>query len=113
MHSRAIQMCIRDSGEHLGRAGGVGGGTGGEVLGDGHAGGVAIDGCGRAEHEVVAVVMAHHVQNDQRSVEVVVIVFNGLGNTLAHGLVAVSYTHLFHGIFWCDGRDSNPRPTDS
>ena len=19
----------------------------------------------------------------------------------------------FHGIFWCDGRDSNPRPTDS
>ena len=41
-------------GEHLGRAVGVGGGTGGEVLGDGHAGGVAIDGCGRAEHEVVA-----------------------------------------------------------
>ena len=80
-------------GEHLGRAVGVGGGTGGEVLGDGHTGGVAIDGCGRAEHEVVAVVMAHHVQNDQRAVEVVVIVFNGLGNTLAHGLVGCKLDH--------------------
>ena len=74
-------------GEGLGGAVGVGGSTHGEVLGDGHAGGVAIDGCGRAEHEVVAVVMAHHVQNDQRAVEVIIVVLDGLGHALAHSLV--------------------------
>ena len=74
-------------GEGLGGAVGVGGGTDGEVLGDGHAGGVAVDGGGGAEHEVVAAVAAHHVQNDQGAVEVVVVVFDGLGDALAHSLV--------------------------
>ena len=73
--------------EGLGGAVGVGGGTHGEVLGDGHAGGVAVDSGRRAEHEVVAVVAAHHVQNDQRAVEVIIVVFDGLGHALAHSLV--------------------------
>ena len=74
-------------GESLGGAVGVGGGTHGEVLGDRHTGGVAVDGGGRAEHEVVAVVPAHHIQDDQRAVEVIVVVFDGLGHALANGLI--------------------------
>ena len=38
--------------ESLGGAVGVGGGTHGEVLGDRHTGGVAVDGGGRAEHKL-------------------------------------------------------------
>ena len=30
---------------------------------------------------------AHHVQNDQRAVEVVIVVLDGLGNALAHSLI--------------------------
>ena len=74
-------------GEGLGGAVGVGSGTNGEILGDGHRGGVAVDGGRRAEHEVVAVVAAHHVQNDQCAVQVVVVVFDGLGDALADSLV--------------------------
>ena len=74
-------------GHGLGGAVGVGGGTHGEVLGDRHTGGVAVDGGGRAEHEVVAVVPAHHIQDDQRAVEVIVVVFDGLGHALADGLI--------------------------
>ena len=80
----------------LGGAVGVGGGADREVLGDGHAGGIAVDGGRRAEHEVVAVVPTHHVQNDQRAVEVVVVVFDGLGDALAHSLI---------GCELDDGRD--------
>ena len=46
---------------------GVGGGTHGEVLGDRHTGGVTVDGGGGAEHKVVTVVLAHHIQDDQRA----------------------------------------------
>ena len=74
-------------GEGLGGAVGVGGSTHREVLGDGHTGGVAVDGGGGAEHEVMAIMMAHHVQNDQRAVEVIVVVLDGLGHALAHSLV--------------------------
>ena len=74
-------------GEGLGGAVGVGGGTHGEVLGDGHTGGVAVDGGGGAEHEVLAAILAHHIQDDQGAVEIVIIVFDGLGNALTHGLV--------------------------
>ena len=74
-------------GEGLGGAVGVGGGTHREVLGNGHAGGVAVDGGGRAEHEVLAAVAAHHIQNDQCAVEVIIIVFDRLGDALAHSLV--------------------------
>ena len=74
-------------GHGLGGAVGVGGGTHGEVLGDRHTGGVAVDGGGGAEHEVMAVVLAHHIQDDQRAVEVVVVVFDGLGHALADGLI--------------------------
>lgn len=74
-------------GESLGGAVGVGGSAHGEVLGDGHTGGIAVDGSGGAEHEVVAVMMAHHVQNDQRAVEVIIVVLDGLGHALAHSLV--------------------------
>ena len=74
-------------GEGFGGAVGVGGSTHGEVLGDGHAGGVAVNGGGGAEHEVVAVVLPHHVQNDQRAVKIVIVVFDGLGHALAHSLV--------------------------
>ena len=74
-------------GKGLGGAVGVGGGTHGEVLCDGHAGGVAVDGGGGAEHEVAAIVAAHHVQNDQGAVEVVIVVLDGLGNALAHSLI--------------------------
>ena len=49
--------------------------------------GVAVDGGGRAEHEVLAAVTAHHIQNDQCAVEVIIIVFDRLGDTLAHSLV--------------------------
>ena len=74
-------------GHGLGGAVGVGGGTHGEILGDRHTGGVAVDGGGGAEHEVVAVVPAHHIQDDQRAVEVIVVVFDGLGHALADGLI--------------------------
>ena len=57
-------------------------------LGDGHAGGVAVDGGRGAEHEVLAVVAAHHVQDDQRAVEVIIVVFDGLGHALAHRLIS-------------------------
>ncbi len=74
-------------GEHLGGAVGVGGGADGEVLGDGDAGGVAVDGGRGAEHKVVAVMAAHHVQDGEGAVEVVGVVLDGLLDTLAHGLV--------------------------
>ena len=74
-------------GKGLGGAVGVGGSAHREVLGDGHTGGVAVDGSGGAEHEVMAIMMAHHVQNDQRAVEVIVVVLDGLGHALAHSLV--------------------------
>ena len=35
----------------------------------------------------MAVVPTHHVQNDQRAVEVIVVVFDGLGHALADGLI--------------------------
>src|SRR5699024_11291686 len=54
---------------------------------DGDAGGVAVDGGRRAEHKVVAVVAAHDVQDGQGAVEVVGIVFDGLVDAFAHGLV--------------------------
>ena len=73
--------------EHLGGAVGVGGVAGGEVLGDGDAGGVAVDGGRRAEHKVVAVMAAHDVQDGQGAVEVVGIVLDGLVDALAHSLV--------------------------
>src|SRR5699024_3193946 len=74
-------------GEHLGGAVGVGGGAGGEILPDGHAGRVAVDGGRGGEDDVVAVMPAHHVQNVQRAVEVVGVVFDGLGDALPHRLV--------------------------
>ena len=58
-----------------------------DVLGDRHTGGGAVDGGGRAEHEVVAVVLAHHIQDDQRAVEVIVVVFVGRGHALADSLI--------------------------
>ena len=87
-----LRVCMADIlqdalGKGLGGAVGVGGSTHGEVLGDGHTGGVAVDGSGGAEHEVVAAVAAHHVQNDQRAVEVIVVVLDGLRNAFAHSLV--------------------------
>ena len=66
---------------------GVGGSTHGEVLGDGHTGGVAVNGGRGAEDKVLAAVAAHHIQDNQGAVEVVIVVFNGLGDTLAHSLV--------------------------
>ena len=85
-------VCLADVlqnalGKGLGGTIGVGGSAHGEVLGDGHTGWVAVDGSGGAEHEVVAVMMAHHVQNDQRAVEVIIVVLDGLGHALAHSLV--------------------------
>ena len=74
-------------GEGLGGAVGVGGLAHGEVLGDGHGGRVAVDGGRGAEHEVVAVVAAHHIQNDEGAVQVIVIVLDGLGDALAHSLI--------------------------
>ena len=74
-------------GEGFGGAVGVGGGTHGEILGDGHAGGVAVNGGGGGEDDVVAVVVPHHVQNVQRGGQVVGVILDGLGHTFAHGLV--------------------------
>ena len=85
-------VCLADIGQDalghgLRGAIGVGGGTHGEVLGDGHTGRVAVNGGRGAEDKVLAAVAAHHIQNDQGAVEVVIVVFNGLGDTLAHSLV--------------------------
>ena len=74
-------------GEHLGGAVRVGGVADREVLGDGDAGRVAVDGGRRAEHKVVAVVPAHDVQDGQGAVEVVGVVLDGLVDALAHRLV--------------------------
>ena len=74
-------------GEHLRGAVGVRGAADGEILADGHAGGVAVDRGGGGEDDVVAVVAAHDVQNVQRAGQIVGVVLDGLGNALADGLV--------------------------
>ena len=74
-------------GKDLGGAVGVGGAAHGEILADGHAGGVAVDRGGGGEDDVVAVVAAHDIQDVQRAGQVVGVVLDGLGNALADGLV--------------------------
>ena len=74
-------------GKDLGGAVGVGGAAHGEILADGHAGGVAVDGGRGGEDDVVAVMAAHNVQNVQRAGQVVGVVLNGLGNAFAYSLV--------------------------
>src|SRR5699024_3149819 len=74
-------------GERLGGAVGDGGRPGGEILADGHAGGVTVDGGRGGEDDVVAVVAAHHIQDGQRAVAVVRVVFDRLGDALPHRFV--------------------------
>ena len=65
---------------------GVGGAAGGEVLTDGHAGGVAVNGGGGGEDEVLHSVTAHGVKEHQAVDQVVGVVLQGLGYALAHCL---------------------------
>ena len=74
-------------GKGLGGAVGVGGSAHGEILTDGHAGGVTVDGGGRGEDDVMAVVAAHNIQDVQRAVQVVGVVLDGLGDTFTNRLV--------------------------
>ena len=72
--------------EHaLGPAVGVGAGAFGAVFGDGDLGGVAIDGGAGAEDDVLAVVVAHDVDEGEGAADVVFVVFPGFGDALADG----------------------------
>ena len=90
-------------GESLGGAIGVGGAAHGEILTDGHTGRIAIHRCAGGEHKVFAVITAHHIQNVQGAVEVVGIIFNGLGNAFAHSLIGRKLDHRINiGVFGKD-----------
>ena len=80
-------------GKHLGGAVGVRGAAHGEILADGHAGGVTVDGGRGGEDDVVAVVTAHDIQNVQRAGQIVGVVLDGLGNALTHSLVGGELDH--------------------
>ena len=93
--------------EQLGGTIGIGGAAGGEVLTDGHRGGIAVHGGGGGEYKVLHVVGPHGVEQHQGAGEVVGVVFQGLGNALTHGLetgevddrinVGVLVEDLLHG----------------
>ena len=75
--------------EHrLGLAVGVGAMALGALLGDGDDGGVAIDGGRGREDDVLAAVLAHHVEQAEGAVHVVLVVFQRLGAALADSLEA-------------------------
>ncbi len=59
--------------DQLGAAVRIGGRTG-EVLGDGHAGGIAVNRAGGAEHHRVHAVLLHHLAEHQRTGDVVLVV---------------------------------------
>ena len=72
--------------EQLGGAVGIGGASGGEVLPNGHGGGVAVHRGGGGEHEVLHPVAAHGLEQVQGADQVVGVVLQGLGHALAHRL---------------------------
>mmetsp|Transcript_33798 Transcript_33798/g.74904 ORF Transcript_33798/g.74904 Transcript_33798/m.74904 type:complete len:237 (-) Transcript_33798:114-824(-) len=60
----------------------------GGVLGDGHLLGDAVHGAGAGEDNILALVLAHDVQQRHSAVEVVVVVLEGLLHGLTHSLEA-------------------------
>src|SRR5699024_9691586 len=90
-------------GEGFGGAVGVGGAAHGEILTDGHAGGVAVDGGRGGEDDVMAVVAAHNIQDVQRATQVVGVVLDGFGDALANRFIGGELDHAVNiGIFGKD-----------
>ena len=52
----------------------------GAVFGDRDDSGVAIDGCGGREDDVLAVMTTHHIQQHERAVEVILVILERLGD---------------------------------
>ena len=57
----------------------------GTLLGDGDDGGIAIDGSGGGEDDVLASVLTELVEQHEGTVHVVLVIFQGFGNALADG----------------------------
>ena len=79
----------------LGGAVGIGGAAHGEILSNGHGGGVAVHRGGGGEDEVLHAVTAHGVEQHQAVDQVVGIVLQRLADTLAHGLES---GEVHHGV---------------
>ena len=69
----------------LGLSVGVGAMALGALLGDGDDGRIAIDGGGGGEDDVFASVLTELVEQDEGAVHVVLVIFQGFGNTLTDG----------------------------
>ena len=61
--------------------------------------GRAVDGRGRGEDELLDPVIAHCLQKNERTHEVVVVIFDGLCDALAHGLESCKVDDGVDGMF--------------
>ena len=69
----------------LGLSVGVGAMAFGALLGNGNDGGITIDGGGGGEDDVLASVLAELIEQHEGAVHVVLVIFQGFGNTLTDG----------------------------
>lgn len=88
--------------EVLARAVGVGRAAHPARLRQGELFGRAVDGRGRGEDEFLDPVIAHRLEQYERTHEVVVVVFDGLGDALAHGLEPREVDDGVDGMFLKD-----------
>ena len=89
----------------LGLSVGVGTMALGALLGDGDDGGIAIDGGGGREDDVLASVLAELIEQHEGAVHVVLVIFQGFGNALTNGFQAGKMDAGIELVLVHDGRE--------
>ena len=103
-----LRIGYKDIGQHLlqhalGLSIGVGNLTLGAFLGNRDKCRITVYGSRGTEHNILYVVLSHHVTENQSSGNIIIVILDGLAYRLTHGLVACKMNNGFNLLLIKDG----------